>query len=129
MAIAFKTEKEPKYFFIQVDKSPPFRARKNLFKSIFKNREGLVQRGKNILPFEKGARDDLKDFLQSIFLRNSRVTVTISLSHDGKIGDLFTKNILRSGTGKGFGTAGEEERIETRSLWIIYFLLRSVDNS
>ncbi|MEC7183616.1 MAG: hypothetical protein VXW15_12935, partial [Bdellovibrionota bacterium] len=35
VAIAFKTDKKPKYYFIQIDKSPPFRARKNLFKSIF----------------------------------------------------------------------------------------------
>ena len=98
VAIAFKTEKRPKYFFIQVDKNPPFRARKNLFKSIFKNTEGLVQSGRNILSFQKGASGENFEGLLSkhLFLRNSRVTVTLSVSHDGKNwGPLYKKHLKK----------------------------------
>ena len=98
VAIAFKTDKMPKYFFIQVDKSPPFRARKNLFKSIFKNNDGLLQKGKNILSFQKDAFGEGLEGLLSkyLFLRNSRVTVTMSLSHDGKNwGPLYKKHLKK----------------------------------
>jgi len=98
VAIAFKTQKVPKYFFIQVDKNPSFRARKNLFKSIFTNNEGVVVKGKNILSFQKGASGETLEGLVSkhLFLRNSRVTVTVSLSHDGKNwGPLYKKHLKK----------------------------------
>jgi len=96
VGLGLKLSRRPKYFFIQVDKNRPLRARKNLFKTIISNKDHFLKEGKNVISVHKDSKEGLAGELAKVlFVRNSRVTVYFSVSNDGKNWGPIYKNHLK----------------------------------
>ncbi|MEE2742357.1 MAG: hypothetical protein VYD54_00520, partial [Bdellovibrionota bacterium] len=97
VGIGFKLSRTPKYVFIKIDKSPHLRARQNLFKKVISNKDGRFVSGRNTISIRKDSEIGLEGLLAKyLFVRNSRVTFSISVSNDGKNwGPIYSKHLKK----------------------------------